>query len=389
MSVVKMRKQITNLSGDMLDWVTIAHRRRRELIKYEDPRRKAIYSSVVLTAQQEKDIDDFYISNYGEKIPHIWHRHFTAYTGMFDVQYFPELLFIPEFEHFMNLYPEYVKVYTDKNVLPAIAASAGVQMPQTLLSCTKGLFRDAEGKEISKALAIEWLKNAGEVFIKPSVDSDSGRECSLLQMHNGKDECSGDTAINIIERMGKDFVAQQRLVCSDDIRRLHPSSCNTFRVITYRWKDSIESFPVIMRIGRHNSCVDNAHAGGVFIGVERDGTLKKTAFTEFADKFDRHPDTGVVFENYQIAGFEKVMESALKMHVAMPQTGVVNWDFTIDQNNEPILIEANLHGGAVWVVEMAHGCGAFGDNTADVLQWMRKAKKMKHSERERIAFGQD
>lgn len=70
-------------------------RKRQERQKYRDPRRRAIYETVMLTPEQKAAIDRLYLENYGEKIPYTWHRHYTAYTGQFDVNYFPELLYIP------------------------------------------------------------------------------------------------------------------------------------------------------------------------------------------------------------------------------------------------------------------------------------------------------
>ena len=104
-------KGIRNISITIFDKVIIRHRRNTEKKKFKDKRRVSIYSKVVLSNDQKKDIDDFYIANYGKKIKHIWHRYYTAYTGSFDVEYFPELLAIPELERFMNPYSEYVTAF--------------------------------------------------------------------------------------------------------------------------------------------------------------------------------------------------------------------------------------------------------------------------------------
>lgn len=372
---------------DIADGIQIWHKRKQEINKFNDKRRRAIYETVQLTEKQKKAIDDLYTENYGEKIPYIWHRHYTAFTGHFDVNYFPELLFIPEFERYCNLYQSFVSVLCDKNFQPFVAKAAGIKMPEVLLSSTRGFIKDAENQPVSYGKALDWFSNAGEVFVKPSINTGSGTGCALLQMENGKDTTSGKTAEGIFDTLGKDFSIQKRLICSEDVRTLHPNSCNTFRVITYRWKNTVRIMPVIMRIGRNNNTVDNAHAGGIFVGVNNDGTLKKTAFTEFNDQFTTHPDSGIEFENYTITGFQKVIDAARKMHWMVPQLGVVNWDFTIDDTNTPVLIEANTRGGGIWVIEMAHGTGPFGENTEEVLRWMREMKKRKASQREEIAFG--
>lgn len=59
----------------------------------------------------------------------------------------------------------------------------------------------------------------------------------------------------------------------------------------------------------------------------------------------------------------------------------VKWDFTIDDRGIPLLIEANLRGGSIWMSEMAHGCGCFGDKTSEILSWLHKMEKLSYSER--------
>lgn len=142
-----------------------------------------------------------------------------------------------------------------------------------------------------------------------------------------------------------------------------------------------------MRIGQGTSCLDNAHAGGMFVAVDNDGILHKTAFTEFNTKFMEHPDTRIRFEGYKIEYFGRVLEAARKMHYAVPQVGVVNWDFTLDENGEAVLIEGNMRFGSIWLIEMAHGQGAFGDDTEEVLDWLRTMRKTEKGRREGMYYG--
>lgn len=385
MSVLHKIKIITL---DTYDRFRMNKKRKGEIRKYNNPRRVAIYSEINLTNDQKKAIDDLYVNNYGEKIPYVWHQHFTAFTGDFDVNYFPELLFIPEFEHFMNQYKEYSVALSDKNLLPLVVGNVGVKMPKTYVSVTKGIFRDETCRFITREKAIEILENAGKIFGKPSVDSNSGKGCMLLEFFEGYDVVSGKSVQTIIDEVGKDFVFQERISCHDSIKKIYPHSVNTFRIVTYRWKGEILHFPTIMRIGKNGSVVDNAHAGGIFIGVEEDGKLKESAYTEFREEYRIHPDTDIVFGEHKIELFPKLLDSAKKLHEAVPQVGIVNWDFTLDSDGEPVLIEANIDSGTIWMTEMANGCGAFGEHTAEVLQWIRMMKTKKASERFSYAYGE-
>lgn len=379
----KILKKIRSDVIEYEDKFIINHRRRVEKKKILDGRRQKILNNIVLSESQKKSIEDLYVNSYGEKIPIDWHRNYTAYTGNFDKNYFPELLYIPEFEHFMNINKDYSIAAEDKGLLPLIADSVGVLTPKNILSCSYGLYRDENYRAISKNQANKYLSNCSKVFIKPSVNSGSGLGCMIIDMQNGVDVISGNSIDIILDNIGNNFVVQEIIKCHKTITQIYPNSVNTFRVITYRWKGNIEVMPVILRIGRGESIVDNAHAGGIFIGVDDNGTLHKTAFTEFCDKFTEHPDTKLVFENHKIEGVQKVIEAAKLMHSALPQIGSFNWDFTIDEHGEPVLIEANVDGGSIWLIEMAHGKGAFGENTKDILKWTRKMKMLNLSDRKK------
>lgn len=377
-----------NVVSDVFDRILIRHRRHTETVKFEDPRRKAIYGSVSLSSDQMRQIDAFYVSHYGEKIPYVWHQYYTAFTGRFDPTYMPELIFIPEFEYFMNPFPEYVKSFGDKNVISLLAEGAGIKTPRVLLSCTKGFFLDGKKHRMSRDAAIQTLADIGEAFIKPSVDSSSGHGCRVINMVDGRNQSDGMTTSDLIAQYQGDFVVQECIHCHDAISTLYPGSVNTFRVITYRWKDQIFHCPAIMRIGSSGGFVDNAHAGGMFIAVSDEGLLSDRAFTEFRTVYTHHPDTGIEFDRYVIPGFSQVIDAARYMHGITPQLGMINWDFTIDNTGTPVLIEANTRGGSVWLIEIAHGCCAFGDRMPEILEWIRQQKALRKSSRRWTYFGQ-
>ena len=352
-----------------------------EYNKLKDSRRVAISSKIQLTKEQKQAIDEFYLKNYGKKIPYTWHRHYTAFTGKFDLNYFPDLLFHPEFERFMNYRGSYREALSDKNLLSVIAKTANVVMPKSFLTCTEGLFKDASHNILSREEFLQKFGKIGEVFIKPTCGTSSGISCAVVKMQNERDLLSGKTVEEIIDRLGNNFTIQERLVCHQSLKAIYPYSVNTFRIVTYRWNNKIYHMPLILRIGQGGNNVDNAHAGGVFIAVEDNGKLHKTAFTEFNRKYTEHPDTHVKFDGYAIPNVEKIIEAARRLHTLLPQLGCYNWDFTLNELGQPVLIEVNTDNGAVWVLQMAHSKGVFGERTGEILQWLAKMKKMSYSTR--------
>jgi hypothetical protein len=386
--MANIKRKIKNRVIDFLDSYTVKKMRNNEKKKYKDKRRVDIYSKIKLAENQKQQIDALYVNNYGKKIPYVWHQNFMAHSGKFDAAYFPESLYTSEFERYMNLWPEYANVFSDKNVTSILASGAGVKMPKEILSAVKGLNRDSKYSLISRNRAIDLLGNAGRVFIKPTVNSCSGEGCFIADFKDGIDQISQKTADSIYSSLGEDFVIQNVIKCHSSISCIYEDSVNTFRVITYRWKDEILHMPVTMRIGQGGSYLDNAHAGGMFVALDDDGIMHKNAMTEFNIQYAKHPDSNFVFENYKIELLPKVIEAAKKIHVAMPQIGVVNWDFTIDEFGDPLLIEANSSGGGgIWLPQMAHGCGVFGEKNEEILQWMRKMKLTPRTKRYKYAFG--
>lgn len=383
-----MNVNLKNYIIDAYDRYYIKKREKNEIHKYNDPRRKNIYEKITLTESQKRSIDELYMSNYGEKIPYTWHQHFTAFTGNFDVNYFPELLYIPDFEHFMNDRVSFVDVLHDKNFIPYVARVGGVKMPRIFLSGVNGLIRNENYRFISKKQTELLVGDLGECFYKPARESGSGRACQVYNFKNGKDSYSGKSVGEIINTFEPDFVLQEKLVCHDSLRAFNKSSVNTFRVITYIWREEVIAQPILMRFGIGDSIIDNAHAGGMFIAVDEDGTVHDTAFTEFNERRKSHPETGMVFGEHKIPLVATVIKAAKELHQIVPEVGTINWDFTIDFDGKPVLIEANCTAGSVWLVQMSHGVGAFGDRTSEVLRWIRKMKSLPVKIRKDFRYGQ-
>ena len=332
--------------------------------------KRKLWKKVKLTDKQKREIDDFYKKNYGKKVRYWWHRLYQSYTGNFDYRYIPEYIFSTKIEprgnRRLNVMP-----YEDKNMISIIFNEKFIKIPKTYIMCVNGRFFDENRYIISKEEAIKRLKllNGGsyDAVIKKTVDTSSGKDVHLVSMKNGIDVNSRKSIDEIISLMGNNFLIQEKIVQHSSFSKLYDKSVNTLRVITYILKEKIYVAPIVLRIGKEGAIVDNAHAGGMFIAVSDNGKLREEAFTENQKRFKKHPDTNIVFKDYQLPYIDKVKEYAINLHKNIPMLDYVSWDFTINNNDEIVLIEANLCSQAVWISQMAHGTAFFGDNTAEIL----------------------
>lgn len=355
----------------ILDNLLAKRNRKFERKKIKEKDRIKIENSIVLTKEQKKQIDEFYKKNYGKKIPYYWHKEYYAISGKFDYRFFPELLFIPDFERIMNN-PKYYDCLQDKNITNLFADKVNIKNPKCYLRNVNGLLLDEDYKDTTIENVYHNIKGLDKVFIKPTIESGSGKDCEIIFTN----ELTIDSFKSILNKFKKDYIIQDVVVNSNSIKKLNPTSLNTFRIITYILDGKVYAMPAVLRIGRNGKYLDNAHQGGIFIGVTRDGVLLDTATSEFNDKYKAHPDTNVIFKDYKIDNFNEIIEAAINLQKLIPHVGCINWDLTLDQNEDVVLIEGNMRYGGIWIVQMAHGISAFEDNTARVLQLIKANKRL-------------
>lgn len=345
---------------------------RKTLVTYGEYRnirsKKNLINSVRLSNEQKREITAFFVSNYGKKVPYNWHQLYQSYTGEYHFDYFPEFLFSSKLEPLTNMYRT-AELLGDKNLLSQLfddSDLADLRLPMTYVSCVNGSLLNGEKQLITKHQAAQILRNR-RFAIKKTVDTSSGRDICIVN------NCSEDELKTILDQFGNNFIAQEYIEQSAELSALNKTSVNTFRVITYICNNTVFVCPVALRLGRENADRDNIHYGGISIGVNHDGTLKKYAFSEYGEKFTEHPDSKACFEGYCIpeAG-AKIRNVAKALHGRVPWLGIVSWDLTIGKDGGIILVEMNTTGQSAWFCQMVNGEPLFGDNTAQMLKMIRK-----------------
>lgn len=367
-----MRK-IYSFIMKLLEKISVYRNKKREIKKINEKKRIEIQNLVTLTKDQSEETNKFFKKYYGKKVPLNWHKNYYSISGNFDCKYIPEHIYTAELEKIFNS-PDYYKCLQDKNITNLIINGLDfVKTPDVIIKCSINIFIDEKFNKISFEEAINTLNNR-RFFIKPSVDSCSGHGCRICDIKDGIDINTNESLKDIIKKYQPNFIAQEIVKNCKDLYDLHPNSLNTFRVITYILNDRIYHCPVLLRIGTQNNYLDNAHAGGIFVGINEDGYLLEYAHSEFGGSYSKHPDTHITFKNHKIVGYSKVIEAAHRLQALFPQVRCINWDLTLDENENVVLIENNMRYGSIWLPQMAHGIGPFGENTQEILTLIRKNK---------------
>lgn len=341
-------------------------------------RKRKIYQKVVWTGEQQKEFDEFWIKNYGRKIPNKWHRLYESMNGTFDIRYFPEIFFTTKFEPMLNPYNKGV-LLQDKSLVELLfnGESNDITFPETYVLCCSGIFYDGRRTVISRSVAADLLLNIGAAVIKITIGSSSGKDVKMVNFGIGKIE-TREQILQLFNSFGTNFIVQERIKQHPAISNIYSQSINTFRVMTYILDGVVLHAPVSMRIGAGGRNVDNIHSGGIAIGVSDDGILEKYAYRlgygDTSEKYDKHPDSGILFDQYRISFVPKIIKSSHELHGRLPHIGIVSWDFAVNDMDKIVLIEVNLLGQSSWFPQIICGRSFFGENTEKVLNKISKVK---------------
>lgn len=296
-----------------------------------------------------------------------WFRLYWASSGHFDERTLPEILYSTQVEPALNDVFK-ARHLADKALTELILAGRStVAVPATRLVRSNGIFYDAARQPVSKRFAKELLDNSGETVIKPSVGGSSGRGVKVYQFVNGTDTKTGVTVEQALRSHTGDFMAQERVIQHADYAAPHPHSLNTIRLVTYVVNGEVSHWPLVFRMGTGFSNVDNAHAGGIYIGVQDNGQLLPFALDMAGRRYYTHPTTNLVFEDHLLPAVSAIIHLGEQLLGCFPGLGIVSWDFSLREDGVPVLIEANLTGQSIWLSQMSHGAGAFGDRTSEIL----------------------
>ena len=311
-------------------------------------------SNTVLTKEQKVQIQK-YFAPY-TKVNSIVHEFYTQKTDDFFVNYIPCDIYFAYIDPYFNDW-EKAKIIDNKCMYQELFPN--VMQPETVAFRMNDIWLNSSYNILTKENVLELVKRENGLFVKKATESDGGQG---VYYYNTK--CDFDSIISMING---DIIIQKSVKQHRTLNEINSSSVNTIRVLSLLSKKGVKIYSCVLRIGVNGSRVDNATSGGITCGITREGNLKPVAFSKNGDKFMTHPDTKISFADYSIPGFDEIIKVVPELHCRIPHFRLVSWDFAIDDNLNPILIEANLSYGGLDCHQLNNG-PIFGDDTNKILE---------------------
>jgi Sugar-transfer associated ATP-grasp len=231
---------------------------------------------------------------------------------------------------------ESLKLVEDKVVFRDIMERCGLPCVREILR------RQADGRlvtsgreEISKTAAMDLLRQHGpKIFVKETLGM-MGKGAMIIDVSADQDDPFD---------LPGDLLFQPIIHQHPKLQELFPYSVNTVRIDTLKTDSGYVNNGAVLRMGCNRSHVDNWDAGGLIVRINMEtGRLfgKGKQKVKFGGReFDAHPDTGVIFSDFQIPFWPDILDVVGKGAEAMAPLGSLGWDVAVTSDG-PVLVEAN------------------------------------------------
>lgn len=319
----------------------------------------------------EKKVKRYYAS-HGFKIDPMWHSFYAYNNGIEDVRYIPDNLFSGKIEPYFNK-KLFAKAIDDKNYYDLRLDTSIVHIPYIYVRNIEGYFYDHNFKLIDEKEAVRICREIKNAFvIKPSIDGKGGAEVKFVEVLK-EDEKSFK---NLFRDYTKDFVVQEIFCQNGPLHEINPTSVNTLRFMTFHTGKEIVLLSAVLRTGGIGARVDNAHSGGIFCGIDKNGCTKDVAWNQSFKKFQKHPN-GNDFKHIKVPNYNGIIEMLKKQHMRLGHFRILSWDVAVSEDDVAI-IEFNIVPQAIDLHQMCNG-PLFGKYTDQVLREMNLTKRLKRS----------
>lgn len=137
------------------------------------------------------------------------------------------------------------------------------------------------------------------------------------------------------------YILEELIEQCPEMSQFNPSSVNTIRTALVNTSRGAEMLFAEIRCGRAGSIVDNGGQGGILIPCDIEtGRLCKYGYDGSGRKYTCHPDSKVVFENFQVPRWNEVVALSKELMMKIPGLKYVGWDIALTDENI-VLVEGN------------------------------------------------
>ena len=278
-----------------------------------------------------------YWKQFGRRPKRFWFELAGSRDHRMDPRYIPSDLYYYELLPYLNNLPFYYAL-EDKNYLD-------LRFPDVKQAPT--VCRRIAGEYYDETMALIGLDDAarlcmereGDLFIKPSLYTGFGKGIQTF----APSACTVERIKALFLEAGTNFIVQEKIRQHRALEALNPESVSTIRVCSLFVQCSVSIANVYLRVGVSGT----TH---VTVGREYnaellpDGRLSPKVCLDEGRWFDSRQDR-IFADEIVIPGVDRVLAEAKRLHPRVGHLKWIGWDFTVNAEGDPLLIEFNATPG--------------------------------------------
>lgn len=351
--MVMVKSFLKNVSHSLTENISIKYLR---LFYNWQLKRKLLKRTDNIDKTYKREIKSYW-NQFNLNINTNWHKWYSSRNSIYDTKYIPEDIFYSYIEPFYNRV-DLRSAYQDKALYGLLYSH--VKQPIEVAKNMSGQNYDNENNPITFQELIDRCVSRRKIIVKPTLESGGGRNVVFLDEPDKL--LMRKNVLDLLSIFKKDFVIQEAIEQHEDLSSIYPMSVNTIRTISFLYEGKVHILSSVLRIGVNGRKVDN---GGIACGIDQDGKLNEIAIDKHGIKYERHPD-GFSLKGFVIPSYIDVINIIKREHLKLGHFKLVSWDFAVDKNKCPILIENNLRFEEINFHQLNNG-PLFGELTDKVL----------------------
>lgn len=244
-----------------------------------------------------------------------------------------------------------------------------VKQADTVCRRMAGVYYGPEMEVIDRETAAALcLARKAVLFIKPSLYTAAGTGIQAFT----PSACTPEKILDLFSRTGANFIVQEKIRQHPEMAKLNPDSVSTMRVVSLFLDDTVYIAHIMMRVGPPGT-THVAVDGGYSVEVLEDGRLYPRAYRD-KGTWVCGREQGLYDDAVMIPGLEEIRETVRRLHPRLPYFKWIGWDFTVDEEGAPVMIEFNTSPGD----DIQRVCGSplFGEMTDRLLEDFFHTRRM-------------
>lgn len=194
-----------------------------------------------------------------------------------------------------------------------------------------------------KAYFIDFCEKYKKVIVK-DCNSSQGRGIFIVNATSAREIEENFAKVLELLKNETSVIVEECIEQNYEMGKFHPSSVNTVRIATFIKDNDIKVLFSFFKMGRNNSDVDNAGAGGILASVDSvNGKIISDGFSEVGEIYKYHPNTNIIIKGNCMPEWNKAIELVKNLAMVVPEQIYVGWDLAYTDTGW-IMIEGNSWG---------------------------------------------